>query len=132
MRVRAASAARREVDRKRAVAARRARGALPRDVWLAEVQARRVAAATLRRLASPSTRSPVAYPPASAPSSDGSRKSTPWYALRQVRPPYQTLSALESRKPRPSFRASILPPPSIVAKGPRGGLPLAKPMGRTR
>jgi hypothetical protein len=49
-RVRADTAARRETDRKRAVAARRERGAVPRDVWLAEVQRRRLAASTLRAL----------------------------------------------------------------------------------
>ncbi len=49
-RVRADTAARREVDRQRALAARRERGAVPREVWLAEVQRRRVAAATLRAL----------------------------------------------------------------------------------
>jgi hypothetical protein len=49
-RVRADTAARRETDRKRAVAARREHGAVPRDVWLAEVQQRRLAASTLRAL----------------------------------------------------------------------------------
>jgi len=49
-RVRADTAARRESDRKRACAGRRERGAVPRDVWLAEVQRRRIAAATLRAL----------------------------------------------------------------------------------
>jgi hypothetical protein len=49
-RVRADTAARRESDRQRATAARRARGQTPRDVWLEEVQRRRIAAATLRAL----------------------------------------------------------------------------------
>jgi hypothetical protein len=49
-RVRADTSARRAADRKRATAARRERGAVPRDVWLAEVQQRRIAAATLRAL----------------------------------------------------------------------------------
>jgi hypothetical protein len=49
-RVRADDAVRRENDRRRAVAARRARGALPRDVWLNSIQQRRVAAAKLRGL----------------------------------------------------------------------------------
>jgi hypothetical protein len=49
-RVRADTAARRENDRQRAIAARRERGVVPRDVWLAEVQRRRLAAATLRAL----------------------------------------------------------------------------------
>jgi hypothetical protein len=49
-RVRADAAIRRENDRQRAIAARRARGVVPRDVWLAEVQRRRIAAATLRAL----------------------------------------------------------------------------------
>jgi Replicase family len=46
-RVRADEAVRRENDRKRAVAVRRARGALPREVWLEQIQQRRVAAAKL-------------------------------------------------------------------------------------
>jgi len=49
-RVRADEAVRRKNDRKRAVAARRARGALPRDVWLDKIQQRRIAAAKLRGL----------------------------------------------------------------------------------
>ena len=49
-RVRADTAARHEADRKRAMAARRKRGCVPRDVYLAEVQRRRVAASTLRGL----------------------------------------------------------------------------------
>ena len=47
-RVRADAAVRRENDRKRAVETRRARGALPRDVWLDQIQQRRVEAAKLR------------------------------------------------------------------------------------
>ena len=49
-RVRADTAARQEADRKRAMAARRERGCVPRDVYLEEVQRRRVAAYTLRGL----------------------------------------------------------------------------------
>jgi hypothetical protein len=49
-RVRADTAARRETDRQRAAAARRERGAVPRAVYLGEVQCRRVAASTLRGL----------------------------------------------------------------------------------
>jgi hypothetical protein len=49
-RVRADEAVRRENDRKRAVAFRRARGALPREVWLDQIQQRRVVAAKLRGL----------------------------------------------------------------------------------
>jgi hypothetical protein len=49
-RVRADAAVRRENDRKRDLAARRERGCVPRDVYLAEVQRRRVAASTLRGL----------------------------------------------------------------------------------
>jgi hypothetical protein len=49
-RVRADTAARRDTDRQRAAAARRERGAVPRDVYLGEVQRRRVAASTLRGL----------------------------------------------------------------------------------
>jgi hypothetical protein len=49
-RVRADTAARRENDRQRDTAARRARGEVPRDVYLAEVQRRRTAANTLRGL----------------------------------------------------------------------------------
>lgn len=49
-RVRADVAVRRENDRNRAVAARRKRGEVPRDVYLAEVQRRRTAAHTLRGL----------------------------------------------------------------------------------
>ena len=49
-RVRADVAVRRENDRKRDLAARRERGCVPRDVYLAEVQRRRVAASTLRGL----------------------------------------------------------------------------------
>jgi len=49
-RVRADEAVRRENDRKRAVAVRRARGAIPREIWLDQIQQRRVAAAELRGL----------------------------------------------------------------------------------
>jgi hypothetical protein len=49
-RVRADTTARRESDRQRAAAARRERGAVPRDLWLDQVQQRRLAAATLRRM----------------------------------------------------------------------------------
>ena len=49
-RVRADTASHRENDRNRAAAARRERGAVPRAVWLAEIQKRRIAAATLRGL----------------------------------------------------------------------------------
>jgi hypothetical protein len=49
-RVRADAAVRRENDRRRDTAARRARGEVPRDVYLAEVQRRRTAANTLRGL----------------------------------------------------------------------------------
>ena len=49
-RVRADEAVRRENDRKRAVAVRRARGAIPREIWLDQIQQRRVAAAKLRGL----------------------------------------------------------------------------------
>jgi hypothetical protein len=49
-RVRADAAARRDKDRKRAIAARRTRGSVPRDVYLADVQRRRIAASTLRGL----------------------------------------------------------------------------------
>jgi transposase len=49
-RVRADTAVRRESDRQRAIAARRERGEVPRDVYLAEVQRRRTAANTLRGL----------------------------------------------------------------------------------
>jgi hypothetical protein len=49
-RVRADTASRRESDRKRAIAARRTRGAVPRAVWLDAVQQRRLAASTLRAL----------------------------------------------------------------------------------
>jgi hypothetical protein len=49
-RVRTDAAVRRENDRKRDLAARRARGSVPRDVYLAEVQRRRVAASMLRGL----------------------------------------------------------------------------------
>jgi hypothetical protein len=49
-RVRTNVAVRRENDRKRDLAARRARGSVPRDVYLAEVQRRRVAASMLRSL----------------------------------------------------------------------------------
>jgi hypothetical protein len=49
-RVRADAAVRRENDRKRDLAARRARGSVPRDDYLAEVHRRRVAASMLRGL----------------------------------------------------------------------------------
>jgi hypothetical protein len=49
-RVRADDAVRRENDRKRDLAARRERGCVPRDVYLAEVQRRRVEASRLRGL----------------------------------------------------------------------------------
>jgi hypothetical protein len=49
-RVRSDTAVRRETDRKRAILARRTRGAVPRDVYLAAAQERRLAASTLRRL----------------------------------------------------------------------------------
>jgi hypothetical protein len=49
-RVRADTAAQRETDRKRAAAARRTRGAITRDDYLAEAQRRRTAASTLRGL----------------------------------------------------------------------------------
>jgi hypothetical protein len=49
-RMRADAAVRRENDRKRDLAARRERGCVPRDVYLAEVQRRRVVASTLRGL----------------------------------------------------------------------------------
>ena len=49
-RVRADVSVRRENDRKRAAETRRAHGALPRDVWLDQIQQRRVAAAKLRGL----------------------------------------------------------------------------------
>jgi hypothetical protein len=49
-RVRADDAVRRENDRKRATQTRRAHGALPRDVWLDQIQQRRVEAAKLRGL----------------------------------------------------------------------------------
>jgi hypothetical protein len=96
-RVRADEAVRRENDRKRAVAVRRARGALPREVWLEQIQQRRVAAAKCAAWALPSTRLPVACLPASDPSSDGSPKSAFWFHLRQVHPHHQTLRALVGR-----------------------------------
>jgi hypothetical protein len=49
-RVRADTAVRRESDRQRAIVARRERGEVPRDVYLAEVQRRRTAANRLRGL----------------------------------------------------------------------------------
>ena len=49
-RVRADTSARRENDRQRATAARRTRGAITRDDYLAEAQRRRTAASTLRGL----------------------------------------------------------------------------------
>ena len=49
-RVRTDAAVRRENDRKRDLAARRARGSVPRDDYLAEVQRRRVAASMLHSL----------------------------------------------------------------------------------
>jgi hypothetical protein len=49
-RVRADTAVRREKHRQLDLAARRERGSIPRDVYLAEVQRRRVAASTLRGL----------------------------------------------------------------------------------
>ena len=104
-RVRADAAARRENDRQRAIAARRARGAVPRDVWLAEVQRRRVAAATLRGLG-------VAVDEIARRLSAGVRTVHRWLSefdpsgsfCRQVRPHYQTLSALRHRSRMESRR----------------------------
>ena len=139
-RVRADTSARREDDRQRATAARRARGAITRDDYLAEAQRRRTAACTLRglgvavaeiarRLAC-TIRSVQRYLSeldplvrcATSPSAPSD------FEPRDRRESEGVLKDQEIGKPADRHSTVAV---NVARQRPRGGLPLAKPMGRT-
>ena len=139
-RVRAETSARREADRQRATAARRARGAITRDDYLAEAQRRRTAACTLRglgvaiaeiarRLAC-TIRSVQRYiselDPLVRCATSSSAPSD--FEPRDRRESEGVLKDQEIGKPADRHSTVAV---NVARQRPRGGLPLAKPMGRT-
>jgi hypothetical protein len=131
-RVRADTAVRREKHCQRDLAARRERGSVPREVYLAEIQRRRVAASTLRGLG-------VAIEEIARRLGAGVRSVHRWISEIRCVPSPCAPSDFEPRR-QPTIRQAPLnfvegSVDSVVGlvpcQGPGEGFPSAQPMGGT-